>query len=80
MNIVVKSDYDGYFESLVRSWVARKPEPKHKTILITAGPYRMAAVSYASDAETLYLDFYSALRRGFGCLSKEEVDEIVEII
>lgn len=77
--ILVESDYGGYFEALVRGWCATKSTPfKHKKIIITAGPYRQLAVTAApqSDGETLHLDFYSAIRNGFGNISEKEIQEI----
>ena len=78
--VVVKSDYDGYFEALVRSFIERKSEFRHHTIVITSGPWRSYAVSYESKDGTLHLDFYSALRTGFGSISESEVNEMVELM
>jgi|SRR3972149_10856452 len=83
-NIVVKNDYDGYFESLVRSWVNEKARRglsfKHHQIEITAGPYRSSAVSYRSSKGIIELDFYSALRVGFGGLSKSDVEDMINLL
>jgi len=79
--IAVETDYDGYFERLVKSWVARKSGKfNHSLIHITAGPYRSAAVSFEKDGDTLHLDFYSALRTGFGALSEAEILQIIELL
>ena len=68
--IVAESDFDGYFESLVLSLVARKKlsgKPfKHKKVVISSGPWRMYDVTWESSAGTLTLDFYSACRRTNG--------------
>lgn len=78
--IVVVSDYDGYFEGLVRRWVHEKAaaggEFRHRVVSVSAGPYRMDAVTCRSDGETLHVDFYSALRVGFGGLSADEVEAV----
>lgn len=78
--VTVKSDYDGYFEALVRRWMARKQEFKHREIVITSGPYRIDAVTYRSKDGVLHLDFYSALRAGFGALGSGEIDELVALM
>jgi hypothetical protein len=79
--VVVERDYDGFFEALVRSWIREHKGPfHHDTIVICSGPYRMDAVSYASLDGTLALDFYSALRMGFGALSSQDVAELVKML
>jgi len=80
----VLSDYDRYFERLVDSWVMKKREAgetfNHTVIVVTAGPYRESAVSYESKDGILHLDFYSALRTGFGHLSQEDIQEIIKLL
>lgn len=79
--IVVEQDFDGYFERLVRGWVKRKAGPfKHTEIHITSGPYRPDAVSTFSSGDTLTIDFYSALRTGFGYLSGDDIDQLVAML
>lgn len=84
--ITVEKDYDGYFERLVRSWVDRKKETgesfNNSRIKISSGPYRPYAVSYKieEDTNTICLDFYSALRTGFGELGEDEIDQLVELL
>lgn len=78
--IVVIHDYDGYFEALVRSWIVRKVHFKHHTVKVNSGPYRMDAVSYNSHDGVILFDFYAALRNGFGMLSDEDVEAILEVI
>lgn len=81
MIIKTIKDYDGYFTKLVESWIARKTAPfKHETVEITSGPYHPDAVFYSSDGNTLKLDFYSALRVGFGSLSTVDVDAIIDLL
>ena len=80
----VKSDYDRYFEELVDRWIESKRKSgeafNHTAIVVTAGPYRSAAVSYHSKDGVLHLDFYSALRAGFGSLSAQDVREIKALL
>jgi len=79
--IEIKQDYEGYFESLVRSWIAKKNGPlKHSKFIISSGRYRVAVVSYKSSGGELHLDFYAAFRRGFGKLSEEEVKQIIDLL
>lgn len=79
--VTVIHDYDGYFESLVRGWVDRKEGPfKHQEVFVVAGPYKVEAVRYHSDGKELILDFYSALRTGFGELSEQDVKELIELL
>ena len=79
--IVVESDFDGYFEDLVRSLIKRKGgQTNHRVIVISAGPWRPYAVAFRSDGDTLYLDFYSGLRHGFGHLSKVEKEQLKELL
>lgn len=79
--VVIESDYEGYFEALVREWIKRKQCSqvpfKHTRIVINAGPWRAYTVTAESKGDTLHLDFYAALRRGFGGLSHEDAASIV---
>lgn len=82
--VVVGQDYDGYFERLVRGWIERKLQSgapfKHARVNVTAGPYRPYAVTFEQDEEQISLDFYSALRTGFGSLSLSEIDQIIALL
>lgn len=81
--LTVISDYDGFFESLVRRWLAElRTPPKHREILISAGPYRAQAVEVleSKDKQSIHLDFYSALRAGFGSLSDLDEARIKEML
>lgn len=89
--IISKSDYSGYFTRLVEHWIAAKAASgtpfKSATIVITAGPWRSYAVAYEIDRGsddsvpyTLNLDFYSALRTGFGQLTDEDVQGITALL
>jgi hypothetical protein len=79
--ITVVQDFDGAFLRLVRHWIAQKIGSfKHTEIRIDSGPYRSSAVSYTSKNGVLSLDFYSALRTGFGTLSDDDVQALVELL
>jgi len=82
--LVITSDYDGYFGRMVAEWIGRKSTSgaqfKHHTIEITSGPYRNDAVTYVSRNRRLVLDFYSALRTGFGSLSDQDILDIIELL
>ena len=82
----IESDYDGYFEDLVRSWIESKKEAgaafNNDVIVVTSGPYRMYAVAFERNVETktISFDFYSAYRNGFGLLGDDEIRQIIELL
>lgn len=92
--IVVEKDYEGYFEALVRAWCEAKTTPwKCDTIVVKAIPFLPDAVQcwYNKDKpaskdasqdkpalKTLHIQFYSALRRDFGMLTKEDAQAIID--
>lgn len=80
--IVVQSDFDGYFERLVQSWIDMQDTRrfKHSKIVISAGPWRSCYVYIESKDGELHLDFYSAIRMGFGHISDAEVMQIVNML
>ncbi len=81
MKVTVASDYDGYFENLVRRLVAdHVGEFAHDEIVVSASPYRPSAVTYRSEGKTIYLNWYSALRRGFGGLSEKDLEELSALL
>lgn len=80
INMVILKDWDGYFENLVRSWLPRVKNPKHKTITVTGQPFQQSALEYYTNGVNLTLCFYPALRAGFGNLSEEDINDIIELI
>lgn len=74
----------GYFERLVIRWIdeaeASGHQFKHEAVRVTAGPWRAYAVSFEREGSVLHLDFYSALRTGFGSLDPREIEEIKELL
>jgi len=79
--IEVESDYDHYFQNLVEGMVnSKKGEFKHDRIVVSSGPYRMSALSYRSEDRVMYLDFYSAIRNGFGSLSNQDIDDVIDLL
>jgi hypothetical protein len=81
MIICVESDYGGYFEAIARKIVSLAPNPKYKRMIVTAGPYRLYALTVDKvDDETVQLDFYSAIRAGFGSLSENDLIEAAKLI
>ena len=83
MDIIVKSDFDGYFEHLARQIVSFADAPKYKRVIVTAGPYRPNALSInrvKDDPDAINLDFYSAIRNGFGSLSETDLVEAAKLI
>lgn len=90
VKLLVESDYDNFFKGMVEQMIEAKGEKniKHKTITITAGPYRAYAVAFEHKGcdikkdihEELHLDFYSALRTGFGQISEKEIEELIKLL
>ena len=81
--IEVVSDYDGFFEGLVRSWVDQhRGEFKNTRIVITSGPYRAYDVRFeATEPGILKFDFYSVCRiRGGPDLSEADTQELVALL
>jgi hypothetical protein len=82
--IVIDRDFDNYFKELVESWIEQKlkssdPVFKSKKIIIDAAPYRMYAVQCKVEEEgALRIEFYSAIRTGFGSLSKADIISIID--
>ena len=90
IDIEVMSDYDDHFLNLVKGWILRKNHSgelfKHQKIIISAGPWRPYAVHYESSLDpdtnikTLEIDFYAALRAGFGQLSEQDVNDLINLL
>lgn len=82
--IVVESDYDGYFAKVVDQLVATHARYdgafNHSRIVVTAGPYRPYAVQFEKDGDTIRLDFYAAIRNGFGQLSGSDLRELARLL
>jgi hypothetical protein len=71
MNIVVKRDYDGYFLNWTKqlaNQLRRLENKKIRVIEVNSGPYRSYGMRYDLEGTTLKLDFYSAVRTGFGSI------------
>ena len=84
MIINIINDYDGFFESWANS-LAKELESRKSTITkitVDSGPYRSAGLTYRLNNNVLALDFYSAVRTGFGsigCTTVELADELTAI-
>lgn len=76
--IKVESDFDGYFEHRVRAVLSKVLNCPWEEIYISAGPWRLYGMSASHRGKVLYLDFYSALRTGFGSLEDEEIQQVLE--
>lgn len=84
IKIDVLRDYDGYFESWATSLAEELEKLKSsiKVITVNSGPYRNYGMQYNLQGDTLNLDFYSAVRTGFGSIGvtqQELAKEIVEL-
>lgn len=83
-NIVIVNDYDGYFQR----WSEKLAEELEKvdnevikTIRVDSGPYRNSGLSYSLSKDgVLDLDFYSAVRTGFGSIGVTQEDLAKELV
>lgn len=74
IEIETKSDFDGYFTSLTKQIVALVNNPRYSKVVVTAGPYRAYGMAISRiDDDTAGIDFYSALRAGFGSLTQQDL-------
>lgn len=85
VEVEVVRDFDGYFEHLTRRILARADALghalKYKVVQIDAAPYRADALRIVEvDSDTVRLDFYSALRTGFGSLSAQDLDAAARLL
>lgn len=81
MNIIVGSDYDGYFEGLTKRIVALVTNPKYETVIVSAGPYRAYSMYLTKiDDKTCGIDYYSAIRAGFGSLSEDDLISAAKLL
>ena len=76
IEITVINDYDGYFRGWAVSLAAELEtlNSNIKEIIVNSGPYRSYGMKYIVDDGVVWLDFYSAVRNGFGsigCTTKE---------
>ena len=72
--VKVLRDYDGYFEREAKSIAAELPQLGYE-ITVYAGPYASADVSYSvnNEKKQINLEYYSAVRVGFGRLWHDDV-------
>jgi hypothetical protein len=85
VEVVVLHDFDGYFEHLTRRILARADALGHalryKVVQVDAAPYRGDGLRVVEvDPDTVRLDFYSALRKGFGSLSAQDLDDAARLL
>ncbi len=83
--IEVKTDFDGYFERLTKKIVEIATEMnkpfRFERIEVTAGPYRCDALTINRvDEKTVNMDYYSAIRTGFGRLTEEDLQEAAKLL
>ena len=86
IKVVTESDYENYFTQWVHG-VAQElsdlPDHNIDTLEVSAGPYRSYGLDIKVDknANKASLDFYSAIRTGFGsigCTQKEAAEYIAK--
>lgn len=76
IQVVVLSDFDGFFEGKVRDALAKISCP-YRIIRISATPYLADAVQYDPRGDELNLKFYSGLRRGYGRIDWSDILRIL---
>lgn len=80
--VKVLRDYEGYFEAEAKRIAEELPQ-QGITIEVEAGPYKSQDVYYSvsKDNKTIHLEYYSAVRVGFGSLWHDEVvAELKEVL
>lgn len=63
--IIVKKDFNGFFERQVRAAIERNERngiPMVSTINLSCGPYRLYDMKFVKASDSCDLDFYSASR------------------
>lgn len=84
-SIEVKNDYDGFFENWAKKLAEEldtQGNQKIEKITVNSGPYRSYGVNYTQEGSSIiHLDFYSAVRNGFGDIGttpKQLAKQIIE--
>jgi hypothetical protein len=79
--IIVERDYDRFFER----WATRLAEELASigstihTIRVDSGPYRSYGIQHILKDNVLELDFYSAVRNGFGSIGISPAELAAEL-
>lgn len=75
-------DFDGYFERFTKELMTKVGNPRIKAVEINAGPYRPYSVDckFDKDTGTLKFDYYSAIRAGFGMITSQERESLINDI
>ena len=80
--VKVIRDFDGYFEREAKRIATELPQLGYE-ITVYAGPYASADVSYSvnNEKKQINLEYYSAVRAGFGRLwHNDVVKEVTEMM
>ena len=83
IKLTIENDYDGFFKEWTKELVKLLKAKKSAIteVVVSAGPYRNYGMAYEIKGTTLELDFYSAVRNGFGgigCTQEEFATQLVE--
>lgn len=79
--IITKEDYDDFFTAWVMEAASKIDFKCIEEITVTAGPWRSYGLEYSLSKDNprkCNIDFYSALRNGFGSLSGKEVEQALQ--
>ena len=82
VELIIHQDYDGFFENWTNQLIKElesNPSNTIKKVEVTSGPFRNYGLDYKKKVNTVYLDFYSAVRNGFGSIgiSPAELAKII---
>lgn len=75
-------DFDGYFERYTKELMTKVDNPRIKAVEIDSGPYRPYSVNCGFNKETgtLKFDYYSAIRAGFGTITSQDRESLINDI
>lgn len=77
----VVSDYDGFFLGLTEEILAGVVDCAYSRVVVSAGPFRSYGILVSKvDDDTVSLDYYSALRNGFGALSERDIAGVRQLL
>lgn len=82
IEIVVINDYNNYFKNWAENLAKEldsNSNNKIKKITVNSGPYRNHGLTYTRKEEVLHLDFYSAVRTGFGSIGITPKEFAIEL-
>lgn len=78
VEIIIESDFDRFFEKLTKNFFEQVKNPNISKVIVNARPFRPYDLDIKRiDAETIKIDYYSAIRV-FG--HTYEVDDVIDYL